>query len=415
MTPTSPPEPDHHSTPSPLSREADLCVMCGLCLPHCPTYQLTRNEAESPRGRIALIKHLTEAAESLSTSDLAHLDSCLLCRSCEAMCPSGVPFEHIMDESRAALRQQGQYKPAFLANLLSTQLSSKAGRQLLHRAAHWYALTPLPRTIGRWSITSPGWQALNALLPQHQESSLESNPPATTHSSNEDKTVQLFLGCADQIWDDRAVQASQSLLEALGHKVVIQDGQTCCGALSAHDGNQKKAEQLAYQNQAAFSAGQTVVGISTACTSHLKDNTALKVAHILEYLLADPNWHKLEFAPLKRRIATHTPCSQKNGLKQPDLIEDALKSIPGLQITPLSKSMGCCGAAGNYLLRYPETAQTLREPLLNQTEEIQAELLITSNLGCQLHLQSGLKGTSSAVKVEHPATLLARQLISAPL
>lgn len=399
-----------------LSAEVDLCVMCGLCLPHCPTYRLSRNEAESPRGRIAIIKHLEDESASLAGADLTHLDRCLLCQACEQMCPSGVPFERIMDQARAELRNKGAYKPPFLARVMSSQLSSESGRARLSLATGWYSKSPALRALAKRLSNNPSWQTLTSSIPDATSAAQPRQrapykPASTSTHPGVKKTVQLFLGCADQIWDEQAIQASTTLLEALGHTVLTPEGQDCCGALASHDGDSATAERLSKQNQNAFHPDSTVIGLSTACTSHLKDSTQLNAEHILSFLLADARWGALEFAPHSARIAVHTPCSQRNGLRQADLTERALARIPGLEISSLSAPTGCCGAAGNYLLRYPDTAQALRAPLLDQATALAPDLLVTTNLGCQLHLQSGLKQLTNDLKVAHPVSLLAQQLV----
>ena len=407
--------------------------MCGMCSQHCPTYQLTANESESPRGRIALIAALSTGQLALDVSTQSstqnsvqtHLEHCTGCRACEDYCPSDVAFSAIMNEAKSLLPKTSM--PAFDT---SATISLSKGRWL-RRYQNW-GLQKIVRASG---VLKPlGLAEKENLLPAISEtpewqSYYPANPDIKPRGD-----VGLFTGCIANVFDREALEASRRLLNRLGYGVHVPPTQGCCGAMAQHSGQSKEAVRLATKNLHAYSElnVQAIVHTASGCTAQLSEYhllPALDDEHIdaaksfaakskdISQFLAEAQWPAdLQAAPLKKNIALHTPCSLKNVLHQADAPRQLLQRIPALNITPLPKTTQCCGGAGQYMLQQAEFAHQLREQVLNKLDTQQVgvqqkiDILATSNLGCALHLAAGLRERGQKISVVHPIVLLAQQM-----
>jgi glycolate oxidase iron-sulfur subunit len=377
-----------------IEAQADRCVKCGLCLPHCPTYALTRDEAESPRGRIALADALARGRLPASAGLLAHLDSCLLCRRCETACPSGVAYTGLIDHSRALTLAK---RPAWLritASLLSKRRLVALGLTL----ARWLPAAWLPGGSG---LTRAARQLAGRRVTATQ-SPTQTNGPR----------VGLFVGCVGSVIQHSVQQAAQRLLEAAGAAVVIPKGQGCCGAMHAHLGDAEQAHQLAERNQRAFATSDVdaIVSFASGCGCQLGDQAPplpVPPADISHYLLSSGLIERLSFAPLSGKALLHTPCTLASQPGAGAAVHAVLSRIPGLTLVALDAGPACCGAAGLQLLSHVPQAQALRAPKLAAIAAADADYLLTSNPGCALHLLAGIEGPRP--EVLHPVELLLRQ------
>jgi len=388
--------------------------MCGLCLPHCPTYNKTQNEAESPRGRISLILGL--AREQLQPDEklISHLDNCLLCRACEAVCPSKVEFGQLMDGARATLAQD---RPGTEQRIPLDELATDKQRQQRDARLLWLSDTTGLRALGRGlGITRAlGLQRFEQLAPKiRRPHAWQPYYPAKGEQRGD---VALFLGCFSDMLGQATLDAAITLLTACGYGVHVPTSQTCCGALHQHGGDGAKARQLAEQNLSAFSALEidAVISTATGCGSFLSEyeelaGRALSVCDINTFL-SQIEWPaEVELRPLPKRVAVHEPCSQRNVLKQADAPYTLLKRIPELELFPLPGNAQCCGAAGSYMIDHPDMADRLRQDKIEALRQTRPDMLVSSNIGCALHLAAGLRNAGLKVGLLHPITLLARQL-----
>ncbi len=404
-----------------LLKQTDLCVKCGLCLPHCPTYTKTRNEGESPRGRIALIEGLAGGRLALTPRLEAHLANCLTCRACEDVCPSGVHYGTIIDAGRALIksrhaqttREAAMYgliarKPLlrFAARLL--RFYQRSGLQRLARAGGLVRLTGAGRLDGLLPPLPPvpAWQ--------------DYYPPRGEKRG----TVALFTGCVAEVMDSATLGATIRLLTTCGYGVHVPRSQVCCGALHLHNGQPAQARQLAEKNLAAFAAlnVDAVISAASGCGVQLAeydqliadDQRAQSFAHSVQDIsqfLAGIAWPgDVTFSPLHKRVAMHDPCSLRHVLHQQTPPYTLLRNIPGIELIALPGNTQCCGAAGAYMVTQPVLADSLRNDKLEALQATGAEILVSSNLGCALHLAAGLRETGKDVEVIHPVTLLARQM-----
>ncbi|MGB5775049.1 MAG: (Fe-S)-binding protein, partial [Sedimenticolaceae bacterium] len=226
--------------------------------------------------------------------------------------------------------------------------------------------------------------------------------------------VGLFLGCASAAQQGGALRAALQLLRYAGFRVSIPAQAGCCGALSMHSGDPRRAAQLADTNRAAFDASlDAVVSIASGCGIHLDDyHPPLPTGHfdINRFLLEQGDLRAADFTPLADKALVHTPCSMENVYRGGGWVDALLTLIPELAFRAVGEAGQCCGSAGDYMLRHPNLAARLRAPILEASAAHDARILLTSNVGCAMHLAAGLRARGSNIEVLHPVELLARQL-----
>lgn len=401
------------TTPSPADAElralADQCVMCGLCLPHCPTYQLDRHEAESPRGRIAIARQLASGQLPPTLKAVSHLDHCLACLSCEVVCPSGVQYEEILVRSRALLgpaRPRPRPRPRWLYDPARLRFLARLGARLhAFRWAPWLA-----RALPKNSLLGRAMRE----IPRPPTPLDGPEPIAGSHPVR--GLVTLFPGCLGRTLERDTLDAAHRLLAALGYTVVEPSGELCCTALALHAGDQEGAQCQMHKTRSALEAvGKgTVLVAASGCLRSLRDHTLkgsnLRVDDVQAFIAGDAQFSHLRFRPLALRVAVMVPCSQIASGGGAGAIKALLSRIPGLEVQLMPEQPRCCGAAGSYFIENPRQADRLRSDKLDQLDEIRPDLLLTSNIGCRIFLDNGLRQRSRGIRVMHPLTLLASQL-----
>ncbi len=396
-----------------LLADADICVKCGLCLPHCPTYNKTQSENESPRGRIALIQAWAGGHLETSKKLVEHIDNCLLCRSCERVCPAVVPYGRLINNFREQIK--GDRDTTLSVSLLKRVSHNKTVGRLAQSGLRFYQTTPLQKTAQLLGLPRLlRLDKIDRLLPSYHESTpLTSHYPATAEVKG---NVGLFIGCMGSLLDHETVDAAIKVLTAAGFNVSIPEQQTCCGALDLHDGDNETSEQLAAVNCSAFADKNldAIVTIASGCGSQMQEyqqtGFAGKVIDISQFLIKSGCNLRDQLMPLAASVCLHTPCSLKNVMREEQGAVKLLQQIPDIKMTPLPAAIQCCGSAGSYMLDHPQMAQTLLNDLLNVALEEQPEYLVSSNIGCALHISAGLREKGITLEVLHPVTLIARQL-----
>ncbi|OOZ39150.1 hypothetical protein BOW53_12675 [Solemya pervernicosa gill symbiont] len=404
-----------------ILKETDQCVLCGLCLPHCPTYHLTRNEAESPRGRISLMQALARGQLQADAELKGHLDRCLVCRSCERVCPSQVPYGKLIDEARALFAPgaaQSSSRSVPLQQLLDS-VADKQGR--LRQVAKGLRL--YQRSGAQWLARQSG--LLRGLKLDGLEQALPNVPEPLNLKSyyppqgEKRADVALFTGCIGEMMDDGTLPSAIKLLNILGYGVQIPVSQGCCGSLHQHNGEPEQAKSLAHINVTAFNGleVEAVIGTGSGCTAQLREYAArygeengFKVAvyDICDFL-ATIEWpEQICFRPLKQRIAIHEPCASRNLLNGMASVQKLLAMIPELVARPLANNNRCCGAAGSYMVTQPALADALRREKLSAITAASADAVVSTNIGCALHIQAGRPG----LELHHPIALLLQQITS---
>ena len=393
----------------PLAVLADQCVQCGLCLPACPTYALDGNEAESPRGRIAIAAALARGQVSPSAGLRAPLDHCLGCLSCERVCPAGVKYEQLLMETRALLGPAPGRPRALLAMVKRPRLNRWAQQLIRWTGARW-----LRRAL------PDAWREALALAPRkHVETHRtydkpkhpHPGPPLPSRGGRKAGIVALFPGCVASVYDVEAERAAETLLAAAGYQVIRLPA-FCCGALDLHDGAAREAEAAAAHVRQAWANAKAdhLVTVTPGCLSALRK--ALPGAPVDDpYPLLGERIDALAFRPYPGQLALHVPCTQANVARSDAALMKLLRRIPQLQLKRLPAPPYCCGAAGSHVLQFPDRAAALRERVLTHITTLDVQGLLSSNIGCRLHLAAGLEETTPDLPTLHPLTLLAQQWI----
>jgi len=352
------------------------CVHCGFCLATCPTYQLLGNELDSPRGRIYLIKSALET-NAFSQKSVQHLDSCLTCRACETTCPSGVEYGQLIEIGRDLVEQK---------------------RPLWQKIA---------RTSVRKLLTSPVLFNLLGSVAKH--SSIQT--PAISQQGDKGR-VLLLTGCVQPTLTPNTNHATKNVLATLGYEVVETAQKECCGAIdqhnSAHGDALIKIKRNIDQWSTLLESGiTTIISTASGCGVMVKDyptlfkpddayyqkavSVAAQTKDIAEFL-SDQDLSSLSVENTK--ISYHAPCSLQHGQKLPNLVEGLLSKL-GYELAPITDAHLCCGSAGTYSIFQPEISKQLRDNKLENLSQSQPNLIVTSNIGCQMHLA---KGTDTDVK-----------------
>ena len=396
----------------------ERCIHCGLCLEACPTYKITHLETESPRGRLHLMGAIADGRIDARESDatMLHLDRCLACRACEAVCPSGVPYGRLIEETRAGIAQ------ARGITLL--------GRVLLWTVSRPWALGAIAALLSFGERTGlrdfvrrflpPRLRRLDALAPPVGRPSYR---PVRVESPR--SSVGLLLGCVMRASYGDVHTATARVLAHLGAEVIDTPGQTCCGALHAHAGDKAEAVRLAKLNIAAFERADVILVNAAGCGAHLKS-----YAHLLE---DRPNWAARaaglasrvrdvseymqtivgdeSFGDLAMRVTYQDPChlAHAQGIRaEPRAL---LSKVRGLELVEMADADVCCGSAGYYNLAQPDYADRLLEPKIDAILATRPDAVVTGNPGCMLQLAAGLRSRGRAdIPVLHVVEVLDRAL-----
>ncbi|SCZ61383.1 (Fe-S)-binding protein [Thiohalomonas denitrificans] len=402
---------------STIEKLADRCVLCGLCLPHCPTYRASHREAESPRGRISLILALARGQLEADATLALHLNNCLTCRACEAMCPSEVRYGRLIVAGRALLREQHRGDERSRAMLLGRD--NLTGRTLrgAMRAYRASGLKPIANRLLGDSVLG----RLNRLVPDAgMEWPLPEFSPAR---GTERGRVVLFAGCTGRVLEPGTLGAALRLLNRAGYAVHLPKAAMCCGALDLHAGELAGAEKAMSRSAELLAAydADAIIGIASGCTGVLNEleswlgpeaKPLTGRVHEITAFLAEQDLGELQATPPEGQIAVHEPCSQRNVLRGAGCTLRFLERL-GIPATPLPGNDQCCGAAGEYMLTHPESADALRQPKVESLQEQGIRYLVSANIGCALHIAAGAREVDLVAEVLHPVVLAERLLAEA--
>ncbi len=412
------------SSKIPYSHYQD-CVHCGLCTASCPTYVETGDENDSPRGRIYLMRAVTDGRLGISPEVRHHLDLCLDCRACETACPSGVKYGQIIEPFKVALQRSAPPgdRTGLLQRLILHHLFPYAGRVKLALAPARFlqrsGILGLAERLGLTRLLPSTLRQLQAMLPALSGGG--SRLPAVLPPIGPKRArVALFLGCvADAMFPDTNA-ATARVLQANGCEVVVPGGQGCCGAIHYHSGVESPALDFARRNIAAFDADQfdAIIVNAAGCGAMLKDYAHLlpaadeAAASRFVARVRDISQFLVELGPIAPshpvplRVTYHDPCHLCHGQQVRAEPRQLLEMIPGLELVPLEESELCCGAAGTYNLTQPEMSERLGRRKMDRIAATGARVVATGNVGCILQIARQVKQAGSPVQVVHPVDLL---------
>jgi glycolate dehydrogenase iron-sulfur subunit len=389
--------------PFELLSDDDLstCVHCGLCLDACPTFRVTGLETESPRGRLYLMTQWKRGTLPFEEEQVRHIDLCLGCRTCEAVCPSGVPYGRIIEAGRAEVERLR--RPT-----AKRALSKLALRQLLAHPARLRAVgvaTRAAQSLNLTSIVRSGRQ-LPKLKPQFRRPAGNVAPAIGQRKHR----IAFLVGCVMPILYPQAHDAAVKLLQLAGCEVWFPPGERCCGALFAHNGDLESADRLRDANTKTYLAGDfdALVVDSAGCGAHLKDfypELKGRVKDITEWLvevgLPAPT------KELKVRVTYQDACHLAHAQRIKKQPRDLIRSLPGVEFVEMRHPEICCGAAGLYSTLEPSMSNRILQEKLADLSATRADVVISANPGCQMQLGQGLRQSGSKMRTEHITELLA--------
>jgi glycolate oxidase iron-sulfur subunit len=389
--------------PFELLSDDDLatCVHCGLCLDACPTFRVTGLETESPRGRIYLMTQWKRGTMAFEEEQVRHIDLCLGCRTCEAVCPSGVPYGRIIETGRAEVERLRRPTP-------KRTLSRVALRQLLAHPARLRAAGAVTRAAQALKLTSVvrAGRQLPPLRPQFRRPAGNLAPAIGPRKYR----VAFLVGCVMPILYPESHRAAVKLLQLAGCEVWFPPGERCCGALFAHNGDLESADRLRDANTSTYLAGtfDALVVDSAGCGAHLKDfypELKGRVKDITEWLaeIGLPTPKK----DIKLRVTYQDACHLAHAQRIKKQPRDLIRSLPGVDFIEMRHPDICCGAAGLYSTLEPTMSNRILQEKVADLAATRADVVVTANPGCQMQLGAGLRVQGLRMKVQHVTELLA--------
>jgi glycolate oxidase iron-sulfur subunit len=410
---------------------ADDCVHCGFCLPTCPTWQNWQEEMDSPRGRIDLFKALEDGRIGMSPAVAEHFDRCLGCMACLTSCPSGVRYDHVIDRARSLVEERYD-RPAGdrLWRGLVFALFTRPWLLRVAAAFLWLfrvtGLQGLGRKLGVLRL-SRRLAALDALAPPVTLAEVLARLPRRTPATGERRLrAGLLGGCVQRVFFPNVNAATIRVLAAEGVEVVVPRGQGCCGALSVHAGRAEEARRLARRVVEAFEREpvDVIVVNAAGCGSHLKDLAHVfagdpaflprarafseKVRDVTELLATLPP--RAPRAPLRARVAYHSPCHLGHAQRIVEAPRALLRGIPGVELVEVPDGEQCCGSAGIYNLVEPASADEVGRRKAEAVLSTGATVLASANPGCSLQIRRMLDLRGASVEAAHPIELLDRAI-----
>ncbi len=402
------------------------CVHCGLCTSACPTYVELGDENDSPRGRIYLMRAVTDGRIELDDSVQKHLDLCLDCRACESACPSGVQYGKLIEPFRIHMQKIGAHKETlnWMQRFLLFNFTPYAGRMRLAlapaRLLQWTGLDAVMRKLGMYNLMPGSLRQMHEMLPP-LKAHYGSMPEVLPAEGPRRARVALFTGCAADAFFPATNLATARVLQKNGCEVWIPRKQGCCGALHYHAALDEPAKQFARQNCQTFLPDDVdaIIVNAAGCGAMLKDyghlfhNTpnegratkfARKVKDISEFLIELGPVKPTH--PLKMKATYHDACHLCHGQQIRKQPRQLLELIPELQLTALNESEICCGAAGSYNLTQPEMAERLGQRKAKNVLETNADAVFSGNVGCLIQLGRYLRAKKPGLMIAHPIDAL---------
>lgn len=421
-----------HPVDAPRYESILQCIRCGFCLAVCPTYSLTNRERSSPRGRAALARAVAEKNIAFTAALKDEAFFCLDCRACTTACPSGVQVGPIMEYCRG--QSQAFFPPGAMAGglrnfILKKMLSSPSLMETSVLPLRLYQRLGLQWTMHNLGLKKwlPGvLQKMEGILPPVQRPLRHRLPEKIEAQGQKRGRVAFFLGCAMNLFFADVSRRTALILARMGFEVVTPRQAKCCGAPQLAEGERQTARDLALFNLNLFLAtgADFIVTDCAGCGCALKDYEELlagmedeerlhlfrtRVRDISE-LLVEVGLRTEGLTALPAAVTYHDPCHLAHGQGVSAQPRQVIQAIPGVDYRELSEANWCCGMAGSFALKELETSQKILDRKLGNVAATEADILVTSNPGCQLQLTWGIREAAMKQKVMHISELLGRSL-----
>ena len=405
------------------------CVHCGFCLPACPTYGSWGLEADSPRGRIDLMKGLHEGKIDLTESVVAHFDQCLGCMGCVTACPSGVRYDLLIESTRATIEAAYPRRPddRALRSAIFALFPYPSRLRALAYPLFFYAksgLQALLRSSGLLRLVPPRLRALENLAPPLSLEDLRAELPAYTQARGVRRgAVALVAGCVQRVFFPNVNAATIRVLAAEGYDVIVPAEQGCCGALSLHVGREDEAERFAAALVDRFGDLESIDAViinAAGCGSTLKQYAELldderarrfaaKVQDVSEFLAGIESVAAKRSLPL--RVAYHDACHLAHAQRIREQPRRLLRGIPDLEVVEIPRGDECCGSAGVYNVLEPDSAAEIGNRKVDNVLSVDADVLASANPGCTLQIGSILEQRGRRLLSAHPIEILDAALV----
>lgn len=405
------------------------CIHCGMCLAACPTYELTKLERSSPRGRIQLIKAVARGEMEISQKFADEMNFCLDCQACETACPAGVKYGSMVEAARVEVDNSEYISPitkVVKKFALKTIIGSKRNLKIFARLLYFYQNSGLQKFMhasGIIKLFGHNLAEIDKLAPKVSKKFSDAFIPENYKPKGVVKyKTAMLTGCLMNVMFAEVNKDTHELLQKLGCKIYTPKDQVCCGSMHAHNGDFETAHKLAKQLIDVFSREEYdfLISNSAGCGAFMKEyahifkndpkyselakNLSSKVKDITEFLCEENP--EIVYKTFQQTATYHDACHLAHTQKIVNQPREVLNRVPGLKMIPLEESTWCCGSAGTYNIIQHETSMKILDRKMENIRKTGAEIVLTGNPGCMRQIEYGAERFNVIAKVVHPATLL---------
>ena len=410
------------------------CIHCGMCLSTCPTYEMTKLETSSPRGRIKMIKSVARGEMNMTRAFADEMNFCLDCQACETACPAGVKYGSMVEAARVEADSAKLYgtflsrfiKTVFLKYILVSKRRLKFAARLLYIYQNWGIQSFLHKS-GIFKLLFRRLSEIDKMSPEISKRFSESIIPKFIPAKGMEKFKNVFhIGCLMDVMFADINRDTVDLLSLMNCHVHTPKNQFCCGSLQAHNGDFETAKRLMKKNIDTFISNEYdyLISNSAGCGAFMKEYGdklkddpeynekakvfSSKVKDIIEF--AEENISEISFKTLNEKVTYHDACHHVHSQKIFSQPRTVLNTIPGVRLIPLEESTWCCGSAGIYNIDRYEDSMVILERKMNNIRNTNARKVLTGNPGCISQIRYGAKKFKVNVEVMHPVSFLKNAL-----
>lgn len=414
--------------PLPNYEQLINCMHCGMCLPTCPTYELTGMERHSPRGRIRMIKAVADGELAITENFIESINFCLDCQACVTSCPAGVKYGQLVEAARHHIEAENIEKnnvpviKRIALNWIFIDLKRLRFIRFIINTYQKIGLQTLVQKLKILKLFSPKLHDLSFMAPEINNHKSVINTPTVSEKRN--IRIGIVTGCVQDVFFRDVNLDTEMVFKMNGYDVFIPKDQQCCGSVHGHNGDLKTAKTLAKRMIDTFEKAEVdyVVLNSAGCGSFMKEYHHLlaadkeysqkskkfvqKVKDISE-ILVEHGWTPSEKV-LDLKVTYHEPCHLVHAQQVHKQPRELINNIKGIKFYELPESTWCCGSAGIYNITHYEDSMKLLERKVQNIAETEADYVVTGNPGCMIQLIYGAKKFNKNIKVIHPITLIRR-------